>query len=50
MLGKKIKTIPILNNSGEKTIDMSSFKDGIYFITLSIDGVVSAENKVFITK
>ncbi len=50
LLGKKIMTQPLSNNSNLASISVSQFKDGIYFIQLIADGKIIGTEKIIVKK
>ncbi|MDR0972240.1 MAG: T9SS type A sorting domain-containing protein [Bacteroidales bacterium] len=51
MVGKTIKTIPIeQNNKGKKNISLSEFANGVYFYSISNNGIIYSTKKLIIRK
>ena len=49
-MGRKIQSVPVQKNTETLVLNTSSFIDGLYFITLTINGEVKGKEKVLIIK
>lgn len=50
LLGRNIQSIPITQSENSLNINTAYLQNGPYFITLTVNGVIKAKNKIFIIK
>jgi len=48
-VGEEIYTQDLVNESGTVSIDLTSFKNGLYFIYIT-DGILTTERKIVLNK